>query len=1052
MAKVLGTVEQLSSRGAELADATVPRFFNGTELQALSGEASSMVADARRARALLGDSPVELLLKDRLAAVAHAGISASNEAGTIKPTIGVIQTFGRTVRDSMRTTMGDVRADIANSTSQALTDVRMVQPRSLGSAAIDDLRHAIELRAALQLPELKLGVRPLSGSDVPAGDPGAHVRLLQRQYMIDRDLMRDVDAASTRIDELIGSDPSKVSALDAAELRALLDVGPDASWTLPRTVGDMPLRDALDALSRGGDEALLGEFAAAVDAHRAVIQTAVPATHAARVDTSLRSLLDRTPTAWSTDDWRSLGALVERDAATGSSLGLPRSIDGARGVERIIRDGIRGRDGAATAMQRYVDAWDTIVPRIDVDATAAAMPDDPRALRLVGELATIVARDPDELKAGDWLRFRTLLDADPAEITLRGPRSLRNASSLYRVLRTDTGYRGIIERQRYVEAWRTVIGPGALTDDARRVETHTLLLRDPESLTAHDWRRLSSLVDGAQPSLVGDLKLGPDVSDLGGIAWRHATDGRAVDGHTRLAFASASLAVDGLTDDTVRLHGAMRELVDRSTGELTPNDWARVRALLEADTTRTVLDGPRYLMSAPSAEVVATSMMSGRDDMQLPARRLIAAWSAHMSGRWSSQEALVDAARRLAVREPSTLAPAEWRELGTMIDIAGPTLRSPRHMGGGVDPLEVTAARAAEGLPIAMPQAERAFRAWRLQFDPELSKPGALMGAVRSLVDRDPATLSPGEWRRLQAIVDFDAGWNTLGFLSMPKGVRTLGELVEDGVEQRPIRLGDWNRVIDAWRLHADGIAVDLPRMESALYDAMSPAAGTFDDAALGQLRAILDADARGGLLKGGRVGDLIDQLHTTVGSARPERLSTDSSLIDRIRNRLLDGSEITERRAQIRAAIDRGRFPERVSLEEIREADPRWADRSPFERLALEGQLGAFSGAEAFTSARDFLHRARDVQPPASLPDPMRALWADSRRLVDVNLERLAGRTPRGEVKGYSTHPDYAQVGRVPSNLELVQRVLGGTHPATQPDQQVRRLGQATAAETLTW
>ncbi len=1049
IAGALETVERLSRRGAVLADASVPRFFNGAEIDALSTEAASIASDASRARQLLGDAPLESLVRDRLATVVHAATAVSGTSA-VKPTIDAIQSFGRSVRDTLRPTVSDVRAGAAVGTSNVLTDVLAAAPRDLSAAALDELRASVALRQSLGLPPFSVGARPISSTDLLAGDPGAHVRLLHRPYLERQGLHADVEYAVGRIDEIIGTDPGRISPVDAAELHALVQAGSDATWKLPRSVAGMPLRDALAQLSRGTDDDLLRQFSRSVMEHRATIETVVPTSAPDHAPVGLRSFVDRDPSSWSAGDWRALATILERDAAAGAPLGVPRAIDGVRGVERIIRDGIRGRAGAADAMQRYLRAWETIVPRATETATDA--PADPAVRRLVGELTAIIARDVSELDARDWARFGALLDADSSGTILHGPRELRTALPLARAISGEGDHRAMADRARYIDAWRTTIGPDAVADDVRRSEVHGLLLREPDSLERDDWRRLAALVDGAPASLVDELNLDPEISDLGAIARRHATSQRGVDGHTRLAFASATLAIDELMVDPVRLHGALRDLVDRAPEQLGPNEWARVRALLRADPQGEILDGPRRLTSAPHAEVIATSMMNGRTDMELPARRLLSAWSAHMSGRWSRPEALVDAARRIAVQEPSALTTAEWRELGTMIDVSASTLRAPRSIVG-VDPLEVTAARAAEGLPIALPQAERNFRAWRLQFDPELAKPGALSVAARELVDRDPSSLNVQELRRLQSIVDFDAGWNMLGFPTMPDRVPSLTQLIDQGLSGRTIDQNDWIRVVDAWRLHADGIAQDQPRLEAALYEALSPSSGTFDDTSLVRIRSILDADQRGGILDTGRSGgDLMDSLRNVIGSARAAELTVDAPLVDRLRNRLLGAGEVTERRAGIRAAIDGGSFPARTSLEEIREADPRWAERTPFEQLALEARLGAFASGDSFTSARDFLHRARDVRPPSHMPDAMRPLWHESRRLVDVNLERLAGRTPRGQVKGYSTHPDYAQVGRVQSNIELMARISASKVPSTPPDQRVRRIGEAAVAETLSW
>jgi hypothetical protein len=65
-------------------------------------------------------------------------------------------------------------------------------------------------------------------------------------------------------------------------------------------------------------------------------------------------------------------------------------------------------------------------------------------------------------------------------------------------------------------------------------------------------------------------------------------------------------------------------------------------------------------------------------------------------------------------------------------------------------------------------------------------------------------------------------------------------------------------------------------------------------------------------------------------------------------------------------------------------------------------------------------------------MPDALAGIWRETRRLAEVNSQRLTGRTPRGEVAGYGGHPDYAQVGRIRENIELIRRMTPSTHPVS--------------------
>lgn len=57
--------------------------------------------------------------------------------------------------------------------------------------------------------------------------------------------------------------------------------------------------------------------------------------------------------------------------------------------------------------------------------------------------------------------------------------------------------------------------------------------------------------------------------------------------------------------------------------------------------------------------------------------------------------------------------------------------------------------------------------------------------------------------------------------------------------------------------------------------------------------------------------------------------------------------------------------------------------------------------------------------------------LLSDTHRLVDVNLARLAGHTPAGEVIGWLRHPDYAEIGRIGTNLRTLDLLAASTPKA---------------------
>jgi hypothetical protein len=156
--------------------------------------------------------------------------------------------------------------------------------------------------------------------------------------------------------------------------------------------------------------------------------------------------------------------------------------------------------------------------------------------------------------------------------------------------------------------------------------------------------------------------------------------------------------------------------------------------------------------------------------------------------------------------------------------------------------------------------------------------------------------------------------------------------------------------------------------------------------------------------------------------------------VIDRWRH-ALDPSIISERRRSVRAAMDGGALPAGLTVAELRDLDPRWAQRTPFEQIVVRAATGELSGTTQASAKQLVTELAALEHAPANMPDELAELWRQTRRLVDANLQRIRGTTPKGEVRGYGSHPDYAQVGRIRANIELIRRMTPPAFPVSASD-----------------
>jgi hypothetical protein len=113
-------------------------------------------------------------------------------------------------------------------------------------------------------------------------------------------------------------------------------------------------------------------------------------------------------------------------------------------------------------------------------------------------------------------------------------------------------------------------------------------------------------------------------------------------------------------------------------------------------------------------------------------------------------------------------------------------------------------------------------------------------------------------------------------------------------------------------------------------------------------------------------------------------------------------------------------------------------------QRAAIASLMLQSAGGMTPSSVRDGLVHMRSALeqlPHSAEAAPIRA---DALELIDRNLSRIAGHTPDGAVRGYGTHPDYAELGRVRAHLSLLQAI------AADEARKAARTGDAAA--TLTW
>jgi hypothetical protein len=723
----------------------------------------------------------------------------------------------------------------------------------------------------------------------------------------------EADAMTARIHELLAGDARSISNVDAAELQSLLRSGGDAvAPSLPRTLGTTSLLDTLEQLrsgsqtatqarrmldlfgasvhegsvdlqgranallrAPGGDASKLAELRAILsvpgaagdearsafrvtDDVRALLADAAPeraidlateqttwhaiSTHAAddagKVANRLRTELRTATTDLAAEDWARVRAFV-RLAENHPTLGVGRTID-ELDAGRLL-DQLAHGTRPNSAHHYAVEHW-----RAALDGTAT---DATRRTRAVRELIDL---DDDVLAAPHrWARLRALVDADAASAAPALATELPGVQPVREALAAPGSTEATQSLLRHAERWR--IDLDGVASDATKVRDALdgLLTRSPEELRPRDWRRLHALVEAdAEHAHLGVARSIESAGDLDTLLTAHAAGGRTVDGATRRYLEQWRTALDGTAADGDARAGAIHALAERDASTLTPQDWARLHALVDADRgagaaghgLATELEGARSL------DAVLERLAGGGADGLVDARRYLASWDSTLAGHADDAAALRGGLRTLLERDPAELGPHELARLEALLEVD----RAAGHVGLATSLDGVDTATIVRGMLTGErkvdPTALRMLATWRTKLEGAADDPARLREMARTLTSKPVAELGPTEWTRLHALLDLDrASGAKVGLARETSGVADVDAMLGGLVGGTRKVDGEVRRLLQSWDLRTNGVAGNADQLRDAARAVLDidPAARTPEDWA--RLWAVVEADRAGG-------------------------------------------------------------------------------------------------------------------------------------------------------------------------------------------------------------
>lgn len=453
-----------------------------------------------------------------------------------------------------------------------------------------------------------------------------------------------------------------------------------------------------------------------------------------------------------------------------------------------------------------------------------------------------------------------------------------------------------------------------------------------------------------------------------------------------------------------QLGEALRDLLRRDGATHTDESWRQLAALLDLDRRGTALTAA--IPTRGTRQLAET--LQGADDVA-SAQRI----HAELASRSAGDEATLAEARSIFARDPSELTPQQWTRLDELLqsDPDGTLLTGPRRFDDTW--LALTGTSRYVPAPDLMPTMRRYFDRWSAIMLPDTER----LAYVQEVLDTPPGQVTQQQWRALQGLVDHEPSLELFGKLLPGQDARRVLSSVRHYLGEAPARrfhaLWNVDRMSAQQRIEAARAIFSRPPERLA--------AGEW-----AQLEALLRTDIPGPR----RLGS-INPLDTIASAQTNEVLTRPSDPWDAAPyfsawNETLDPDHLRNLQRAVDAIVAgdaSSQQLEMVLIDRVR-LGALVADRSAEDQLKVATAVLRGSGDHPGEGAKETLRTLRESLARRPADAELEQLRGQTLELIDRNIARMEGRTPAGAVRGYSNHPDYAEVGRIRANIDIFDAV----------------------------
>ncbi|MCW2922376.1 MAG: hypothetical protein JWL76_2250 [Thermoleophilia bacterium] len=894
---------------------------------------------------------------------------------------------------------------------------------------LGDADTAAALGVPLELPDAK-PLRSIATS-VAAGEykPGAATR---RYFDLFRVNSMPETERRAAIAATFAKHSSELSTDEWRQLAAFIDHEPS------RALIDVAVQlDGAEPLATIARTIAAGSAKPGAAAQRYFDQATIAALSPAQRTEQLASLLGRSSTELTTEDWTKVVAILD-DPTTRESLTMPLELDDAKPLRTIAASLAADEYKPGVATQRYFDLFQV-----------SSMPEaEQRA-----QVAAILAKHSRDVTTDEWRRLATFIDHEPTRGFLGIDVELDGAKPLRDIARSIAAgeYPAGAATQRYFEQ----AAIAATTPAQRQEQLASLLGRHSSELSNEEWMRVVSLLD--DPATRDSLGIPLEISDakpLRTIAASLAASEYKPGAATQRYFDL--FRVSRMTEAEQR--ATIAATFAKHSRDVTKEEWTTLATLIEHPKSRPLLGIDAEIEGAKPLAQIARSVAAGEYEAGAATQRYFEQATIAATPPAQRQEQLAS----LLGRNPDELSSEEWTRIVTLLD--DPTTRESVTI-----PLELPSAKPLRTIAASVAAGEykpgAATKAYFDAFAVSRMTPEARTVAIDSIFAGHSRDVSKEDWGRLVALIDSGGVGEHLGISVELDGAKSLREIAAAVAKGEYEPGAATQRYFDAFALQR--LTPEARMAEaSALFSRNSADLSTED---WGRLAALLDDEAT-------RVRT---QVPMELENAKPLRTIARS-----LANAEYKPGEATQRyfvewqrrndpayQARLEAALaditSGGASPESRTL--VAEQWDRLAElvagRPAAEQAAIAEVMMGLDSVAGSRSVKSTLELLLANMPPAEdVPAALVATRNETVALIERNLARLDGSTPTGAVRGYSNHPDYAEIGRIRANTSFLQEAMR-LEPAAEglrPQPGVAadaatgvaadEVATASAGETLTW